>query len=214
MIDVIVFLGIQGSGKGTQAELLAEKTGFQHINIGDLFREQISKQTELGKKVQSIIARGELVNDELVFDLVNSSLATDCPGVIFDGFPRTKAQAEYLLLHYNVLRVYYLELTETEAIERIEARRLCNSCGETYNILSKKPIREGICDICGSSLIQRADDNGEAVRKRVNEFYTQTFALKEYFEAKGLLQEIPARDAIDTIQQKIISDLKTKLNIN
>ena len=123
MIDVIVFLGIQGSGKGTQAELLAEKTGFQHINIGDLFREQISKQTELGKKVQSIIAKGELVNEELVFELVNSSLSTSCPGVIFDGFPRTQAQAEYLLQHYNVLRVYYLELTETEAIERIEVIR-------------------------------------------------------------------------------------------
>ncbi|HPK59284.1 MAG TPA: nucleoside monophosphate kinase [Candidatus Cloacimonas sp.] len=214
MIDVIVFLGIQGSGKGTQAELLAEKTGFQHINIGDLFREQISKQTELGKKVQSIIAKGELVNDELVFELVNSSLSTSCPGVIFDGFPRTQAQAEYLLQHYNVLRVYYLELTETEAIERIEARRLCSSCGATYNILHKKPTREGICDVCGSSLIQRTDDNGEAVRKRVKEFYKQTFALKEYFEVMDLLKEIPARDSIEIIQQKIITDLQTKLKIN
>ena len=179
MIDVIVFLGIQGSGKGTQAELLAEKIGFQHINIGDLFREQISKQTELGKKVQSIIAKGELVNDELVFELVNSSLSTSCPGVIFDGFPRTQAQAEYLLQHYNVLRVYYLELTETEAIERIEARRLCSSCGATYNIYIKNLPENLRC--LRLFLIQRTDDNGEAVRKRVNEFYKQTFALKEYF---------------------------------
>jgi len=210
MLDVIVFLGIQGSGKGTQAELLAERTGFQHINIGDLFREEVHKQTELGKKVQAIIAKGELVQDELVFEIVNASLTTDCAGVVFDGFPRTLAQAEYLLKNYNVRRVYYLELSEEEAIARIEARRLCSSCGETYNILSKKPKQEGICDKCGSPLVQRTDDSGEAIRERVKAFYEQTFALKEYFAEKGLLKEISARKSIEEIQQEIINDLKIR----
>jgi len=210
MLDVIVFLGIQGSGKGTQAELLAERTGFQHINIGDLFREEVSKQTELGKKVQAIIAKGELVQDDLVFEIVNASLAKNCPGVIFDGFPRTLAQAEYLLRNYNVIRVYYLELSAEDAIARIEARRVCSSCGENYNILSKKPKQEGICDKCGSPLIQRADDSGEAIRQRVKEFYAQTFALKEFFANKGLLRELSARQRIAEIQREIVADLQSK----
>jgi len=210
MLDVIVFLGIQGSGKGTQAELLAERTGFQHINIGDLFREEVSKQTELGKKVQAIIAKGELVQDDLVFEIVNASLAKNCPGVIFDGFPRTLAQAEYLLRNYNVIRVYYLELSAEDAIARIEARRVCSSCGENYNILSKKPKQEGICDKCGSQLIQRADDSGEAIRQRVKEFYAQTFALKEFFANKGLLRELSARQRIAEIQREIVADLQSK----
>jgi len=209
MLDVIVFLGIQGSGKGTQAELLAERTGFQHINIGDLFREEVSKQTELGKKVQEIIAKGELVQDDLVFEIVNASLAKNCPGVIFDGFPRTLAQAEYLLRNYNVIRVYYLELSAEDAIARIEARRVCSSCGENYNILSKKPKQEGICDKCGSPLIQRADDSGEAIRQRVKEFYAQTFALKEFFANKGLLRELSARQTIAEIQREIVTDLQS-----
>ncbi len=210
MLDVIVFLGIQGSGKGTQADLLAERTGFQHINIGDLFREEVSKQTELGKKVQAIIAKGELVQDDLVFEIVNASLAKNCPGVIFDGFPRTLAQAEYLLRNYNVIRVYYLELSAEDAIARIEARRVCSSCGENYNILSKKPKQEGICDKCGSQLIQRADDSGEAIRQRVKEFYAQTFALKEFFANKGLLRELSARQRIAEIQREIVADLQSK----
>lgn len=207
MTDVIVFLGIQGSGKGTQAKLLAEETGFQHINIGDLFREQIAKGSELGKKVQAIITRGDLVDDELVFLLVQSSLAAGCPGIIFDGFPRTPAQAEYLLKQYNVLRVYYLELSEADAIARIEARRICSACGENYNLISRKPSLDGICDICGAALKQRADDTGEAIRKRVHEFYAQTFQLKKLFEQRAKLVELPAALAIDDLQRQIKLDL-------
>jgi len=130
--------------------------------------------------------------------------------VVFDGFPRTLAQAEFLLNNYNVKRVYYLELSEEEAITRIEARRLCSSCGETYNILSKKPRQEGICDKCGAPLIQRVDDSGEAISERVKAFYEQTFALKEFFAEKGLLKEISARKSIEEIQQEIINDLKIR----
>ena len=208
MTDVIVFLGIQGSGKGTQAKLLAEKIGFQHINIGDLFREQIALGTELGKEVKAIITSGALVNDDLVFKLVNSTLKVDSKGVIFDGFPRTPAQAEFLLSHYQVKCVFYLELSEADAISRIEGRRVCPKCGENFHIVNRKPRQEGICDACGSSLIQRADDSGEAIRKRVGEFYAQTFALKELFADKGLLVVIPALGSISEIQNEIVSHLQ------
>ena len=207
MTDVIVFLGIQGSGKGTQAKLLAETIGFQHINIGDLFREQVAQGTELGKEVNAIITSGALVSDELVFKLVSRTLKTDAKGVIFDGFPRTPAQAEYLLSHYHVQCVFYLELSEAEAISRIEGRRVCQSCGENYHIQNRRPQREGICDVCGGTLIQRADDSGEAIRKRVGEFYAQTFALKELFAEKQLLVVIPARGSITDIQDEIKSHL-------
>jgi len=207
MTDVIVFLGIQGSGKGTQAKLLADSIGFQHINIGDLFREQVAKGTELGKEVNSIITSGSLVSDELVFKLVSSTLNPASKGVIFDGFPRTPAQAEYLLSHYQVRCVFYLELSEAEAISRIEGRRVCKRCGENYHILNRKPRQEGICDTCGGTLIQRADDSGEAIRKRVGEFYAQTFALKEFFAEKHLLVVIPALGSITEIEAEIKSHL-------
>lgn len=207
MIDAIVFLGIQGCGKGTQAKILAEKIGYQHINIGDLFREQIAQGTKLGLEVKSIITRGELVSDELVFELVNSSLCESCPGIIFDGFPRTPAQAEYLMAHYKVKRTFYLNLSEEEAIARIEARRLCSVCGENFNLVSRKPLKEGICDVCGGSLKQRADDMGDAIKQRVKEFYAQTFALKEYFDRAGVLCTISAANGINQIADLITADL-------
>jgi adenylate kinase len=207
MTDVIVFIGIQGSGKGTQAKLLAEETGFQHINIGDLFREQIARGTELGNQVKAIISRGDLVSDELVFDLVNNALAPDLRGIIFDGFPRTPAQAQYLIEHYHIKRVYYLELSEADAIARIEARRICSVCGENFNLISRIPAKEGVCDVCGGALKQRADDTGVAIRQRVKEFYGQTFALKEYFAVSGVLKTISASLGIKEIQQQILQDI-------
>ena len=124
-----VFLGIQGSGKGTQAELLSERINFQHINIGDLLREQVMKRTELGLKVQDIIGRGDLVPDALVFEIVESSLNPDRKGIVFDGFPRTLVQAQYLVEHFEVLQVFFLELAEDEAIARLSSRRVCPACG-------------------------------------------------------------------------------------
>ena len=210
MSDVIVFLGIQGSGKGTQAKLLADLTGFQHVNIGDLFREQIARKTPMGLQVQAVITRGDLVSDALVFDLVSSVLGSDCRGVIFDGFPRTLLQAEYLIKHYNVKKVYYLDLSEEDAIARIEARRMCSVCGKDFNLISRKPKVEGVCDSCSGTLIQRADDTGEAIKKRVKEFYQQTFSLKEFFCASGVLVEIPALLSITEIQEQISRDMGLK----
>ncbi|HNQ43322.1 MAG TPA: nucleoside monophosphate kinase [Candidatus Cloacimonadota bacterium] len=171
MIDAIVFLGIQGSGKGTQAKLLAERTGFQHINIGDLLREQVNLGTELGIEVKSVITRGELVSDHLVFKVVEASLCPGCPGIIFDGFPRNQAQAEHLVSHYRLARVYYLDLSESEALSRMQGRQVCSKCGANYHLTNHPPAQPGVCDICNGALIIRADDAPEAIACRIKAFF-------------------------------------------
>jgi adenylate kinase len=136
-MQCIVIFGIQGSGKGTQAKLLSESLGYQHVNIGDLLRDQVSRGTELGNEVKAVIARGELVEDELIFRLIANAIQANAKGIVFDGFPRTEAQAEHLGKHFTVRKVFYLDLSEEEAISRIGARRVCQSCGENFNLIAK-----------------------------------------------------------------------------
>lgn len=207
MIDAIVFLGIQGSGKGTQAKLLAEHTGFWHLNMGDLLREKSAHDSALGREVKRIIDGGDLVSDELIFQLIGQSLTDECPGIIFDGFPRTLPQAEYLIQHFRLARVYYLDLAENEAIARIEGRRVCSQCSENYHIYNHPPKKSGVCDLCSGLLITRADDAPKAIAERVRSFYKETYTLKSYFEAKGHLVTIPANKSIEEIYAMILNDI-------
>jgi len=202
------FLGIQGSGKGTQAEKLSYYLHYQHINIGDLFRYHVSHETELGLEVRKIIQRGELVPDHLVFSLINHSIAEKTQGIVFDGFPRTIPQAEFLVAHYDLLQVFYLILTESEAKDRISFRRVCSSCGTNYNLHSSPPQKPDICDTCGSELIIRPDDQPAAIEKRFQEFYQQTQPLVEFFRAKGVLVEVLANQSIPQIYQTLLSSIK------
>ena len=206
MLDAIVFLGIQGSGKGTQAKLLACHTGYQHVNIGDLLREQVNLATPIGLQVQGIISQGDLVSDELVFKLVDESLDEDCRGIIFDGFPRTLPQALHLVEHYNVARVYYLDLKEHDALSRMAGRRVCSKCGENYHLQNHPPKIDNICDSCGGELILRTDDSPAAIAKRVQAFYEETFALTEFFEQRGILISISANAEIKEIESMILLD--------
>ena len=199
------FIGIQGSGKGTQAVQLSNALGYQHVNTGDLFRYHIKNNTNLGLKVQNIIQRGELVPDDLVFALVNDSIKSDVMGIVFDGFPRTIAQAEYLIKHYNLLKVFYLDLSEQVAIERISERRVCQNCQENYNLNTHPPKEKDICDTCGGMLIIRQDDSPEAIHKRFQEFINQTQPLKRFFEEHNLLALIPADRTIPEVYKHILT---------
>lgn len=198
-MECIVFFGIQGSGKGTQATLLSEALGFCHINIGDLFRDHTARNTAIGQKVGEIIHRGELVSDELVFEIIQKSTPGECKGIVFDGFPRTPNQAEYLSAHYRVIQAFFLELSEEAALARVASRRVCVSCGENYNLKTMPPREENVCDQCGGELSVRKDDRPEAIAKRLKEFYDQTLSLREHFLAKGLLTVIPADKSITDI---------------
>ncbi|MCB5261199.1 MAG: nucleoside monophosphate kinase [Candidatus Cloacimonetes bacterium] len=208
MKDAIVFLGIQGSGKGTQAELLAQHIGFLHVNIGDLLREQVSLGTEIGAEVKSIIQKGELAPDEVVFGLIDTRLEACCDGVVFDGFPRTLFQAEFLMHHYRVTRVYYLDLKKSEAIQRIQGRIVCSQCGTNFHLRNHPPQKKGICDLCGGKLFTRGDDSPSAIQKRVAAFYEETFILKSFFENKGMLITLPATKSIKELETMILEDIK------
>ncbi|HNX37542.1 MAG TPA: nucleoside monophosphate kinase [Candidatus Cloacimonadota bacterium] len=207
-MNAIVFLGIQGSGKGTQAKVLAERLNYQHVNIGDLFRMHTAGKTELGNKVKAVIERGELVSDELVFEVISGSIRPDALGIVFDGFPRTAVQAEYLVEHYHVTDVIYLDLSEEDALKRMTSRRNCPSCKATYNTISAPPLKEGICDICGTRLEQRADDTPDAISLRFKEFFAQTYGLIDFFEQRRILRRVSAEGSIEDIAASINEILK------
>ncbi|RLC52268.1 MAG: nucleoside monophosphate kinase [Candidatus Cloacimonadota bacterium] len=203
MLMNIILIGIQGSGKGTQAELLAEKFGWKHINVGELFRQNIEQKTELGLKAKSYIEKGELVPDELVFDLIETALKSAKNGFVLDGFPRNMKQAEYLLNHFRIDKVILLDLPDKSAIKRLTSRRVCEKCGAVYNLLFKKPKVEGICDKCGGNLIQRKDDTEVVISKRIEKFHQETGKVIEFFAAKNLLVKIDADRDLKEIESDI-----------
>jgi len=190
----IVLLGPPGSGKGTLAQMLEEKFELEHLSTGQWFRNEIREETELGKRVVEYVARGELVPDELVLGLLEHWLTPELiqHGFMFDGFPRTRAQAEALdkfcahkMAPLDV--VLFLSCPEDLIISRITGRRVCSSCGKNYHVRALSPRSPGICDLCGSPLIQRLDDTEAVVRDRL-EFYREvTEPLVDYYRDSGKL---------------------------
>ncbi len=186
----LVLMGPPGAGKGTQGELLAKKLGIDTISTGVMLRTAIKEQTEIGKQVEALINEGKLVPDDIMVKLVKERLEKpDCAkGFILDGFPRTTAQAEALTESgVKIDKVMSLEVDDDKIIERLSSRRECKECGAPYNVISNKPEVEGKCDKCGGELIQRADDNPDTIRNRLNVYHEQTEPIKEYYEKQGLL---------------------------
>ncbi len=207
----IVFLGPPGAGKGTQAKMIAEKYGIPQISTGDMFREHLSKGTELGKKAKEYMDKGALVPDEIVLDMVEERLKQpDCEkGFILDGFPRTVPQAEALdkLLEKLGKKIDYailIDVPDEELVKRLTGRRTCKKCGMMYHVMFKPPKEEGKCDVCGGELYQRADDNEETVRNRLKVYHEQTEPIIAYYEKKGVLHRIDGMGSIEEIFNRIV----------
>lgn len=206
-----VLLGPPGAGKGTQAAKLVEKYDIPHISTGDIFRANIKEGTPLGKKAQEYMNAGELVPDELVVDLVTDRLKQDdCKnGFLLDGFPRTIFQAEKLdeFLAANDQKmdiVINLVVAKDALIKRLTGRRVCRNCGASYHIVNVPPKKEGICDVCGGELIQRADDNLETVENRINVYEEQTAPLVGYYKKAGSLVDFDGEASLDEVFDSIV----------
>lgn len=188
----LILLGPPGAGKGTQAVRIIEKYGIPHISTGDIFRKNIKEGTELGKKAQEYMNRGELVPDSLVIEIALDRLKEDdCKrGFLLDGFPRTVEQAEALDVFLEgegkkIDHVINIEVAKEILMDRLVTRRVCKACGATYNIKGMPPKKEGICDKCGGELYQRADDTEETVNNRIDVYNAQTVPLLAYYERAG-----------------------------
>ena len=211
----IILMGPPGAGKGTQATRIIDEFHLPHISTGDIFRENISKGTELGLKAKAIIERGDLVPDDLTIDLVKSRLSQpDCAkGYLLDGFPRTIAQAEALKkmgpeIGRAVNLVIDITVPDEVLMERIAGRRVCPKCGASYNVNTMKPAKEGICDRCGAELIQRKDDNPESFKIRLDNYYAQTAPLVDFYKAEGLYHHFDGMIGLEKVSAEISELLK------
>lgn len=209
-----VLLGPPGAGKGTQAVRIVEKYNVPHISTGDIFRENIKNGTELGKKAQEYMNKGELVPDDLVIDLATSRLLEDdCKnGFLLDGFPRTVYQAEkldeFLTAHGMKLdKVIDIEVGKEELITRLTGRRVCKKCGASYHVVNIPPKKEGICDICGGELFQRADDTVETVENRIEVYNEQTMPLVDYYKRADNIVTIDGALPLETVFAEIVKSI-------
>ncbi len=207
----IILLGAPGAGKGTQAEILRERLGLAHIASGDLFRENVSKGTPLGKLAKSFMDKGELVPDDVTIQMVMDRISRpDCaPGVVFDGFPRTEAQARALDAALakegkKIGAVLSINVGDQLLVDRLSARWICPIDGVVYNTLTNPPRTAGRCDKDNGELYQRDDDKPETVRRRLQVYHSQTKPLIDYYRNVGLLREVVGEQSIDKVQADLV----------
>jgi adenylate kinase len=212
----IVLVGPPGAGKGTQAAFLARNLSIPHISTGDLFRANISKQTELGKLAKSFMDAGNLVPDEVTIGMAKDRMEQPDAdnGFLLDGFPRNVSQAEALdeMLHSEGMKldaVLDLEVPEAEVVKRIAGRRICrNDSAHVFHVSYKAPRQAEVCDVCGGELYQRDDDSEETVRKRLEVYHTQTEPIIDYYKAQGLVVTISALDKVEDVTARAMEALQ------
>ena len=216
MPTYIVLLGPPGAGKGTQAQLISSKLGLPHISSGDLFREHLKSETELGRLAQYYMDRGELVPDDVTIEMVRQRLSKpDCAaGALLDGFPRTPPQAEALakmLEGFNgkVDAVPYINVPEEILVERLSGRWTCRAQGHVFHEKYNPPQKAGRCDIDGSELYQREDDRAETVINRIRVYFKQTMPLIEYYRQQGVLIEVDGSQSIERVSSDLLAVLPT-----
>lgn len=210
----LLIIGAPGAGKGTMSDLILKEFDIVHVSTGDMLRAAVNEQTAVGLKAQEYMKKGELVPDQVIHDIIVERLAKDDikKGFLFDGYPRTIAQAIDLdgilkTLNMKIDAVINLDINDEVLVKRISGRRICPKCGEIYNIYFKPTTKEGICDKCQSELSQRADDNADSLKVRLTEYHKNTQPVIEYYEKMGLVKNINAdRNSLDVYQ-----DIKTIL---
>lgn len=203
----IVLLGPPGSGKGTQAEMMEDELGLVRLSTGDLLREAVRNQTELGKQAKVFMDSGGLVPNELVIGLMKEKIDGLKGGFILDGFPRTVQQAEFLDEIMELDAAINLDVDDDELVSRLTKRRSCPQCNAVYHLLYKPPKKEDSCDKCSSALYQRSDDTEETVRQRLKVYRDNTFPLIEYYRKKNKLVDIDGKGDIRDIFQRVKSSL-------
>ena len=211
----VVLLGGPGAGKGTQANSLVKELGIPQVSTGDLFREHLKNETELGKLVRKYMDRGELVPDQVTVDMVRERFSRpDCAqGALLDGFPRTIRQAEgldALLAEKNekLAAVPYIKVNSAMLLQRLAGRWTCRQCGAMYHMVFSPPHKAGVCDKCGGELYQRADDTRETQQRRIDVYLKQTAPLIDWYQDKGLLVEINGERSIEAVGAELLAAVK------
>jgi len=206
----IVLFGPQGSGKGTQAEVIAKEFGLYPLSMGNELRSEIKAKTAIGKKVEKIMASGALVPSQITFEiLLKKSKSKECSkGIIFDGFPRSDEQYQFLKDNFKIDAAIELQLSEKESINRISSRRMCPKCSKNYNIIYMKPKKEGFCDDDNTKLVIRDDDKPKEVKKRLEIYKSQTEPLKAEYKKLKILHVIDASKPIPEVSRNILEILK------
>lgn len=213
----IVFLGPPGVGKGTQAERLCREKGWRHVSTGRLLRDAVREGREVGRAAQGYMERGELVPDEVMVRLVMDEMsrtAAESRGFVLDGFPRTRAQAEALdealtCRELKIDSVLDLHCPRELLVERLSGRRVCDRCEANFHVVHHPPLKEGVCDRCGGTLLQRKDDQAETIRRRLQVYEDQTAEVGEYYAARGLLIRIPAEKNADDVFSDLVKQCPT-----
>ncbi len=204
-----VFLGPQGSGKGTVIGKIKDKYTVPHISTGDMFREALKEGTEFGKKAQEFMNRGELVPDDVTCGMVNERIARDdcVDGYMLDGFPRNLKQAEALSEITTINTAVLLDVPEEVSLERLSGRRQCRECGTIFHLMFVPPQVEGVCDKCGGELYQRDDDKPEAIKERLAIYRAETMPIVGYYEDKGVLVKVDGAGTPDDVVAQILEKL-------
>ncbi len=206
----VMIMGPQGSGKSTQVELLAKTLGLPMVSTGKICREAVASGTELGQKVKTFLDGGKYVPDDIILEVIKQAVGKQemADGFVGEGFPRTLFQVETLQGLFTV--VFNINLDDEVSIKRLISRRVCKNCGSTYNLMTKPPKDNNVCDNCQSSLMTREDDTPELVKVRLNEYHKQNDPVREHYREEAILEEVDGNRPIEVIFADIVERLKKR----